>query len=201
LTAPIDPKYLRDWSGLARGTPAELHRPRDTAEVALLVRRCNDEGRKVTVQGGLTGLAGGAVPAEGDVVLNMERMNAIEQVDDLEGIMIVQAGATLEQVQAAAERAGWYFPVDLGARGSCQVGGNAATNAGGDRVLRYGTMRDSVLGLEAVLADGTVLDSMTRLVKNSAGLDLRFLFIGSEGTLGVITRLVLKLHTKSRSKI
>ena len=97
--------------------------------------------------------------------------------------MIVQAGVTLEQVQAAAERAGWYFPVDLGARGSCQVGGNAATNAGGERVLRYGTMRDSVLGLEAVLADGTVLDAMTRLVKNSAGLDLRFLF-GSDLELG-----------------
>jgi FAD/FMN-containing dehydrogenase len=194
LTAPIDPKYLRDWSGLARGTPAELHRPHDTAEVAALLRRCNDEGHKITVQGGLTGLAGGAVPADGDVVLNMERMNAIEQLDELEGILIVQAGATLQQVQDAAERAGWHFPVDLGARGSCQVGGNAATNAGGDRVLRYGTMRDSVLGLEAVLADGTVLNAMTRLVKNSAGLDLRFLFIGSEGTLGVITRLVLKLQ-------
>jgi len=155
LTTPIDPKYLRDWSGLALGTPAELHRPHDTAEVAALVRRCNDQGLKVTVQGGLTGLAGGAVPAEGDVVLNMERMNAIEQVDELEGITIVQAGATLEQVQAAADRAGWYFPVDLGARGSCQVGGNAATNAGGDRVLRYGTMRDAVLGLETMLADGT----------------------------------------------
>ncbi|MCW5658338.1 MAG: FAD-binding oxidoreductase [Burkholderiaceae bacterium] len=194
MNSPIDPKYLSDWSGLVRGTPAELHRPRDTAEVAELVRRCNDERRKITVQGGLTGLAGGAVPADGDVVLNLERMNAIELIDELEGIMIVQAGATLEQVQAQADRVGWYFPVDLGARGTCQVGGNAATNAGGDRVLRYGTMRDSVLGLEAVLPDGSVLDSTTRLVKNSSGLDLRFLFIGSEGTLGVITRLVLKLQ-------
>jgi len=146
------------------------------------------------VQGGLTGLAGGAVPAEPDVVLNMERMNAIELVEELEGIMIVQAGATLEQVQTAAEQAGWYFPVDLGARGSCQVGGNATTNAGGERVVRYGTMRDSVLGLEAVLADGTVLNAMTRLVKNSAGLDLRFLLIGSERTQGAITRLVLNLR-------
>lgn len=190
----IDARYGQDWSGLTRGTPGELHRPRDTAEVAAVVRRCNDQGLKVTIQGGLTGLAGGAVPADGDVVINLERMDRIEHIDELEGVMVVQAGATLEKVQSAAAEAGWYFPVDLGARGSCQVGGNAATNAGGDRVLRYGTMRDSVLGLEAVLADGTVLDSMTRLVKNSAGLDLRFLFIGSEGTLGVITRLVLKLQ-------
>jgi len=133
---PIDSKYLTDWSGLARGTPAELQRPRDTAEVAEVVRRCNQQNPSITVQGGLTGLAGGAVPGEGDVVLNLERMNAIEHIDDREGIMVVQAG----------------------------------------------TIRDSVLGIEAVLADGTVLDSMTRLVKNSAGLDLRFLFIGSEGT-------------------
>jgi len=190
----LDPKYLADWSGLTRGTPAELHRPRNADEVAAIVRRCGQSGRRITVQGGLTGMAGGAVPADGDVVINLERMNAIEAIDELEGIMIVQAGATLEQVQNAAREAGWFFPVDLGARGSCQVGGNAATNAGGDRVLRYGTMRDSILGIEAVLPDGTVLDSMTRLVKNSSGLDLRFLFIGSEGTMGIITRLVLKLQ-------
>lgn len=194
MSNTIDDRYLHDWSGLTRGTPQEVARPRDTAEVAQLVERCHAQRQKITVQGGLTGLAGGAVPGDGDVVLNLERMNAIEHIDELEGVMLVQAGVTLEQVQNAAAQAGWYFPVDLGARGSCQVGGNAATNAGGDRVLRYGTMRDSVLGLEVVLADGTVLDSMTRLVKNSSGLDLRFLFIGSEGTLGVITRLVLKLQ-------
>lgn len=190
----IEDRFLTDWSGLTRGKPAELHRPRTTAEVAAIVADCHLKDRKVTIQGGLTGLAGGAVPADGDVVINLERMNQVEEIDDLEGVMVVQAGATLEQVQDAAANAGWFFPVDLGARGSCQVGGNAATNAGGERVLRYGTMRDSVLGLEVVLADGTVLDSLTRLVKNSAGLDPRFLFIGSEGTLGIITRLVLKLQ-------
>jgi FAD/FMN-containing dehydrogenase len=194
MNAPIEDRYLHDWSGLSRGVPADVMRPRQTSEVADILFSCNADGRKVTIQGGLTGMAGGAVPADGDVVLNLERMYAIEAIDELEGIMVVQAGATLQQVQDAAAAAGWYFPVDLGARGSCQVGGNAATNAGGDRVLRYGTMRDSVLGVEVVLADGTVLDSMTRLMKNSAGLDLRFLFIGSEGTLGVITRLVLKLQ-------
>lgn len=190
----IDPRYLTDWSGLSRGVPKVLHRPRSTEELASIVRACDATGEKITIQGGLTGLAGGAVPADGDVVVNLERMNQIESIDELEGIMQVQAGATLQQVQEAAEKAGWFFPVDLGARGTCQIGGNASTNAGGDRVIRYGTMRDAVLGVEAVLADGTVLNSLTRLIKNSAGLDLRFLFIGSEGTLGIITRLTLKLQ-------
>ena len=200
MTAPaltgtaIDERYLRDWSGLVGGPPAELHRPLDTQAVAAIVRRCAAEGRRITVQGGMTGLAGGAVPDAGDVVINLERMNTIEEVDALEGVMRVQAGATLQAVQEAAMAAGWQFAVDLGARGSCQVGGNASTNAGGTRVLRYGTMRDAVLGVEAVLADGTVVNSLSRLVKNSSGLDPRFLFIGSEGTLGIITRLVLRLH-------
>ncbi|MGY8524540.1 FAD-binding oxidoreductase [Paracidovorax citrulli] len=192
--AEIDARFQTDWSGLTRGVPATVYRPRSTEEVSAILRDCHGRGQAVTVQGGLTGLAGGAVPADGDVVINLERMNAIEDIDELEGVMTVQAGATLQAVQEAAAQAGWFFPLDLGARGSCQIGGNAATNAGGERVLRYGTMRDSVLGLEAVLADGTVVSSLTRLIKNSAGLDPRFLFIGSEGTLGIITRLTLKLR-------
>jgi FAD/FMN-containing dehydrogenase len=191
---PVDERYLHDWSGLTRGVPSVVHRPTTTDEVADLVRDADRHGRKITIQGGLTGLAGGAVPADGDVVINLERMNNIESIDAVEGVMQVQAGATLQQVQEAALEAGWFFPVDMGARGSCQVGGNAATNAGGTQVVRYGTMRDSVLGLEAVMPDGSVVTSLTRLVKNSAGLDLRFLFIGSEGTLGVITRLTLRLQ-------
>ncbi|MDA7416775.1 FAD-binding oxidoreductase [Xenophilus arseniciresistens] len=190
----IEARFLSDWSGLSVGRPREVHRPRSTEEVAALVRRCHEEGLCITVQGGMTGVAGGAVPAQGDVVINLERMNAIEEIDALEGVMQVQAGATLQQVQEAAEAAGWMFAVDLGARGSCQVGGNAATNAGGIRVIRYGTMRDSVLGVEAVLANGQVVSSLTRLVKNSTGLEPRFLFIGTEGTLGIITRLTLRLH-------
>ncbi|RZL92547.1 MAG: FAD-binding oxidoreductase [Variovorax sp.] len=193
-TREIDERFLKDWSGLAVGQPSEVHRPTTTEEVAAIVRRCRDEKRNITVQGGLTGVAGGAVPSEGDVVINMERMNRIEDIDVVEGVMQVQAGATLQQVQEAAAERGWMFAVDFGARGSCQIGGNASTNAGGIRVIRYGTMRDSVLGVEAVLADGTVVTSLSRLVKNSTGLDPRFLFIGTEGTLGIITRLTLRLH-------
>lgn len=194
-TAPaIDERFLKDWSGLVVGTPAEVHRTATTDEVAAIVRRCRDQGRRITVQGGLTGVSGGAVPSDGDVVTNLERMNRIEDIDVVEGVMQVQAGATLQQVQEAAAERGWMFAVDLGARGTCQIGGNASTNAGGIRVIRYGTMRDSVLGVEAVLADGTVVSSLTRLVKNSTGLDPRFLFVGTEGTLGIITRLTLRLH-------
>jgi FAD/FMN-containing dehydrogenase len=192
--ADIDERFLADWSGLAIGRPAVVFRPSSVAEVADILRACHRDAKRVTVQGGLTGVAGGAVPEEGDVVINLERMNKIEQVDDLEGVMLVQAGATLAAVQEAAAAHDWVFPVDLGARGTCQVGGNASTNAGGIRVLKYGTMRDSVLGVEAVLADGTVVSSLRGLVKNSTGLDPRSLFVGTEGTLGVITRLMLRLR-------
>jgi FAD/FMN-containing dehydrogenase len=190
----MDARFLNDWSGVAGGTPSEVHRPASTEEVAAIVRRCQSQNQRITVQGGMTGLAGGAVPGDGDVVINLERMNRIEDIDELEGVMLVQAGATLQQVQEAAAQRGWMFALDLGARGSCQVGGNAATNAGGIRVIRYGTMRDAVLGVEAVLADGTVVSSLSRLVKNSTGFDPRFLFIGTEGTLGIITAATLKLH-------
>lgn len=190
----IEERFLSDWSGLRVGQPQQVHRPTSTEEVAAIVRLCHETGRKITIQGGLTGVAGGAVPSDGDLVINLERMNRIEHVDPIEGVMQVQAGATLQQVQEAAAEQGWMFAVDLGARGSCQVGGNASTNAGGVRVIRYGTMRDAVLGVEAVLADGSVVSSLTRLVKNSSGLDPRFLFVGTEGTLGIITRLTLRLH-------
>ena len=149
--------------------------------------------------GGLTGLVQGSVAGEGEIGLSLERMNRIESIDALGRTMLVEAGATLQQIQEAAEREGLMFPLDLGARGSASIGGNASTNAGGNRVIRYGMMREMVLGLEAVLADGTVIPALNRMIKNNAGYDLKQLFIGTEGTLGVVTRLVLRLRPRPES--
>ena len=160
---------------------------------------CNRHGQPVVTQGGLTGLAGGACTTAGDIALSLARMDAIEEIDPLSATMTVQAGAPLETVQQAAARAGLLFPLDLGARGSCTLGGNLATNAGGNRVIRYGMARDQVLGLEAVLADGSVLDGTRKMVKDNTGYDLRHLMIGSEGTLGVITRAVLRLRPRPQA--
>ena len=174
--------------------------PRSTQDVSAVLKFCNDHAIPVTPQGGMTGMAGGGVPLAPCVVLSLERMREIEEIDTAAGTMTVQAGAALETVQVAAEKAGLFFPLDLGGRGSCQVGGNASTNAGGNRVVRYGMMRALVLGAEWVMADGTVVTSLNKMIKNNAGYDLKHLFLGSEGTLGVITRLVLRLFPKSRSQ-
>ncbi|RZJ02199.1 MAG: FAD-binding oxidoreductase, partial [Rubrivivax sp.] len=191
----IEPRRLRDWAvAAAPGTvPLALVLPRTTQQVADALRLCHAARVAVVTQGGLTGLAGGATPVHGCVLLSLERMQAIESIDPLNATLTVQAGALLQTVQQAAQAAGWLFPLDIGARGSCTIGGNVATNAGGNRVLRYGMTRDLVLGLEVVLADGTVVESLHQMQKNNAGYDVRQLFVGSEGTLGVITRVVLKL--------
>jgi FAD/FMN-containing dehydrogenase len=199
--APIDARHLRDWNVPAKpGTaPVALVRARSTEEVAAVMRVCDAHRHPVVPQAGLTGLTGGATPTDDCVVLSLERMAAIEAIDADGATLTVQAGATLQAVQEAADAAGFLFPLDIGARGSCRVGGNAATNAGGNRVLRYGMMRDLVLGLEAVLPDGTVVPAMNTLLKNNAGYDVKQLFLGTEGTLGVITRLVLRLYPRPRS--
>ena len=173
--------------------------PRSTDHVSKILAACHAAGLPVTPQGGLTGLAGGGVPVVPSLLLSLERMRGVEDLDPVGRTITVQAGTVLEAVQNAADEAGFFFPLDLGGRGTAQVGGNASTNAGGNRVLRYGMMRDLVLGLEAVLADGTVITSLNTMLKNNAGYDLKHLFIGSEGTLGVITRLVLRLFPKPRS--
>jgi FAD/FMN-containing dehydrogenase len=197
----IDTRHLGDWMvRLTEGAPVAVVRPRSTAEVSAVLRTCHAAGVPVVPQGGLTGLAGGATPSRGSVVLSLERMTGIEEIDQAAATMTVLAGTPLEAVQDAARAAGFFFPLDLGARGSCQIGGNVATNAGGNRVIRYGMTRDLVLGLEAVLADGTVLTSLNKLIKNNAGPDIRQLFIGSEGTLGIVTRVVLKLHAQPASQ-
>ncbi len=182
-----------DWSGSPHVAPAVVLLPRDPAAVAAALRLCHAAGQRLCVQGGLTGLAGGANPLAGEWVLSLERLAAIEEIDEIGGTAIVQAGVTLQALQEQVAGRGWFFPVDLGARGSCQVGGNAATNAGGIRVLRYGMMRESILGLEVALADGRLLTMLNRVLKNNAGFDLKHLFIGSEGALGVITRLSVRL--------
>ena len=190
-------------SGIWRSAGIEAQailRPRSTGEVSRILALCNAAGQPVVAHGGLTGLVEGAVSAPGEVVLSLERMNAIEGVNAVERTMTVQAGAVLEAVQNAAEAEGLLYPLDIGGRGSCTVGGNIATNAGGNRVIRYGMTRDMVLGVEAVLADGTVVSAMNEMIKNNAGYDVKQLFIGSEGSLGVVTRAVLRLREQPRSQ-
>lgn len=172
---------------------AALVRARSTADVSAALRICHARGQAVVTHGGLTGCVEGAISSPGEVVISLERMNAIEEIDPIGRTATVQAGVVLQKIQEAAREQHLLFPVDLGARGSCTVGGNIATNAGGINVIRYGMMRSRVLGLEAVLADGTVISSMNRMLKNNAGYDLKQLFIGSEGTLGIVTRAVLRL--------
>jgi len=176
-----------------------LARPGNTAEVSKVMRWCHDNAISVVTQGGLTGLVHGGDAGPDQVILSLERMQAIEHIDPVQRTATVQAGVVLQTLQEAADELQLSFPLDLGARGTATLGGNAATNAGGNRVIRYGMMRDMVLGLEVVLADGTVVSSMNNLIKNNTGYDLKQLFIGSEGTLGVITRLVLRLREKPSS--
>ena len=170
-------------------------RPTSTEETAAVMKICHERNQHVVVHGGLTGLVHAADTSDDDLVISTERMNRIEDLDTLGRTMTLQAGVALQSIHEAAAAAGLMFPVDLGARGSCQIGGNVSTNAGGLRVIRYGMTRDNVLGLEAVLSDGTVVSSMNHMLKNNSGYDLKQLFIGSEGTLGIVTRLVLRLRT------
>jgi len=189
----IEVRFRKDWYAPLGAPPLAVARPRSTEEVSAILALCHRHGQPVVPQGGLTGLAAGATPHAGELVLSLERMRGVEEIDSQSGTMTVLAGTTLQAAQDAAREAGWLLAVDLGARGSCQIGGNIATNAGGNRVIRYGMMRDQVLGLEVVLADGTVLTSLNKMLKNNAGYDVRQYFVGSEGTLGVITRAVLRL--------
>ena len=198
----IAPAYLGDTMHVLAGpglAPLALMRPRSVEQVAAVLKVCHGARVALVVQGGRTGLAGGATPVPGCVLLSLELMRGVIEIDPAASTITVWAGTTLQEVQEAAWAAGFFYPVDLGARGSCQIGGNIGTNAGGNRVLRYGMTRAQVLGLEAVLADGTVLSSLGKMLKNNTGYDLQQLFIGSEGTLGVVTRAVLRLQPQPRS--
>jgi glycolate oxidase subunit GlcD len=186
-------EYGRDWTRVYKPAPSAIALPRSTEEVARLLALCNEAGVAVVPSGGRTGLAGGAVAKDGEIVLSLTRMRRIDPIDFLGGTVRVQAGAITEAVHQHCEEHGLTWPVDFASKGSSQVGGNIATNAGGVKVIRYGLTRQWVLGLQVVTAAGEVLELNGALEKNNTGLDLRQLFIGSEGTLGVITEATLKL--------
>ncbi|MAY85807.1 MAG: FAD-binding oxidoreductase [Pseudooceanicola sp.] len=198
--ADIGPRYFTDWRGEGPVRPELVLRPATTEEMSQILAYCHRESLSVAVQGGMTGLVRGAVPQPGEVVIATDRMTAVAAPDVAGRTIVAEAGAPLQAVQEAAEAAGLFFPLDLGARGSCTIGGNIATNAGGNRVIRYGMTRDLVLGLEAVQADGTVIDAMGSYIKNNTGYDLKQMFIGSEGTLGIMTRAVLRLFPRPQSQ-
>ncbi len=192
----IGERYRKDYFAAEAegGWPLAVVRPASVAEVAAVLRLCHQHRQPVITQGGMTGLSGGALPVDGEIVLSLERLRGIEEIDEMAGTLTALAGTPLQEIQEAAAAKGFLAAIDLGARGSCQIGGNISTNAGGNRVIRYGMARQQVLGLEVVTADGTVVRSLNKMLKNNAGYDLKHLFIGSEGTLGVITRVVLKLE-------
>jgi FAD/FMN-containing dehydrogenase len=192
----VPDRHRTDWSGEPPVEPLALVRPRTTAEVSAVLRICNETATPVVPQGGRSGLCGGARPIAGGVALSLDRMNRVAAVDPRQATLTAGAGCVLQTAQTAAADAGMLLGVDLGARGTCTLGGVIATNAGGNQVLRYGMTRENVLGLEIVLADGTVLPAMNRLLKNNVGIDLKHLVIGSEGCLGVVTQAVFRLHPR-----
>lgn len=177
-----------------------LARPKSTAELSKIMEVCFANNQTVVPHGGLTNVVGGVKTSANDVAITLERMNIIEEMDVRNKTVTVQAGVILQDLQKATSDAGLLFPLDLGAKGSCMIGGNISSNAGGLQALRYGVMRNLVLGLEVVLADGTIISSMNKMMKNNAGYDLKHLFIGSEGTLGIITKAILKLEDAPKSR-
>ena len=204
LTAASDTRpYYTDWRRQYTGAADCVVRPASTAEVARVVALCAEQDVAVVPQGGNTGLVGGSVPtgARREIVLALGRMNRIRELDALNDTITVEAGCILANVQRAAEEAGRLFPLSLAAEGSCQIGGNLSTNAGGVNVLRYGTAREQVLGVEVVLPDGRVWNGLRGLRKDNTGYDLKQLFLGAEGTLGVITAAVLRLYPRPTATV
>jgi len=192
--ADLEP-HLRDWVGYAEGATPIMVMPRDTGEVAAVVKACAADGVPIVPQGGNTGSVAGAIP-HGEVLLSLRRMNCIREIDAADYTITVDAGVVLAEVQAAAAERDRFFPLSIGSEGSCTIGGTVSTNAGGTAVLRYGNMRDVVLGLEVVLPDGRIWDGLRRLRKDNTGYALKHLFMGAEGTLGVVTGAVLRLFPR-----
>lgn len=179
--------YNADWMRKYRGQTQLVLKPDSTEQVSKILKYCNDNLIAVNPQGGNTGLVGGSVPVFDEIVINLGRMKKIRSFDDVSGIFVVDAGVVLEEADNYLAEHGHIFPLDLGAKGTCQIGGNIATNAGGLRLLRYGSLHGNVLGIEAVLPDGTIVDDLSKLRKNNTGYDLKQLFIGAEGTIGIVT--------------
>jgi FAD/FMN-containing dehydrogenase len=188
--------HLEEWRSKYHGHSPLLLKPAATQEVAAILGICFETGTAIVPQGGNTGLVGGQIPFHGEVLLSLKRMNRVRALDRDGMILTAEAGVVLAEAQRAAAEAGLMFPLTLGSEGSCTIGGNIATNAGGNHVLRYGMMRALVAGLEVVLADGRVLDMLRPLAKDNSGYDLKQVFIGSEGTLGVITAANLRLFAR-----
>jgi FAD/FMN-containing dehydrogenase len=193
--------HLEEWRSKYKGHSALLLKPSTTEQVSAILAICNETKSAIVPQGGNTGLVGAQIPYDGEMVLSLTRMNKIRRVDPQANSLVAEAGVVLADIQSAADNAERLFPLSLAAEGSCTIGGNLSTNAGGVNVLRYGNTRDLVLGLEAVLADGRVLDMTKGLRKDNTGYDLKQLFVGAEGTLGIITAAVLKLFAKPAQRV
>lgn len=192
----IPARNRSDESGEASVEPMALVLPRSTADVSAVLALCHAAGQSVVPQGGMTGLVDASRPGADEIAISLEKMNGVEEIDPTSGTITALAGTPLEVIQNAAEDAGMMVGIDLGARGSCTIGGNVATNAGGNSVLRFGMTRANVRGLEAVLADGRVVRSNSKMMKNNSGFDWPQLLVGSEGTLGIVTRVTLALHPR-----
>jgi D-2-hydroxyglutarate dehydrogenase len=192
--------FNKDWMNKFEGSSKVALRPRTTQEVSQILKHCNERRLAVVPQGGNTGLVGGSVPVFDEIVVSMARMNDIKSIDPLSGILVCQAGCILQTLDEELSKDGLMMPLDLGAKGSCHIGGNISTNAGGIRYLRYGSLHGSVLGLEVVLATGEVLDVLQTLRKDTTGYDLKQLFIGAEGTLGMVTAAAIHCPPRPSSK-
>src|SRR5258708_14355852 len=200
ITDPVDQEpYLVEGRGLYRGRTPLVLRPGSVAEVAAILKLADETATPIVPQGGNTGLVGGQIPHHGEVVLSLKRLDRIREIDVLSDTMTCEAGVVLAKAQAAAAEADRLFPLSLGAEGSCTIGGNLSTNSGGTRAFASGVARHLVVGLEAVLADGRILNALNKLKKDNTGYDLKNLFVGAEGTLGVITAAVLKLVPRPKS--